>query len=172
MFTWYLTVILLFPLRSAYMNPALIVRQKRARFAAEPVWRQSSTHTATEWSLNTRPPAHTHRETPQIQSSLFSPSKPTGVLKKQSEAIEESNALDGDPVVVLWSDAVRIDGSVTLHRRRRADLKASADVSEMHCGYCEAPISCDTGRVLSWFSDGQFGKCVRLRAAGGGDWHG
>lgn len=37
----------------------------------------------------------------------------------------------------------------------------------MHCGYREAPICSDTGRVLSWFLDGQLGKCVRLC----GDWH-
>lgn len=40
--------------------------------------------------------------------------------------------------------------------------KASA---EMHRGCCyQAPIYSDTGRVSSWFSDGQLGKYVRLRA--------
>ncbi len=34
----------------------------------------------------------------------------------------------------------------------------------MHRGCYQAPIYSDTGRVLSWFSDGQLGKYVRLRA--------
>lgn len=50
------------------------------RFAALLAWRQSSTHSATERSLK---PAHLHSQRPlKIQSSLFSPSKPTAVLKK------------------------------------------------------------------------------------------
>lgn len=118
-------------------------------------------------SHSSRPVPKHRPHSPKTQSSSFSLSLPIDKLKRSAcmHVRQTGNITHLTAIVQALCCRTIYARMEHLHYTDVVGRiwKASA---EMHRGYCQAPIYSDNGRVLLWLSDGQLGKCIRLRLLG------